>query len=489
MLHLGQVVDERRRAPLEMRIADLVDPVDPARSEHGLVQHARLVRGEDVQDPVLGWRLRLHAERPSDHPVDEPARLLQPVHLGQQRLERPHAPAAVSGHDHVFLAWTGRVRDRAEQDVPPAGLGHVAEAVARRRGGPGRPGGGVDVPAALGDAPTVPEGIGLVEEDDHSAVARRELPELPVETFDLQDPDPEEHRHERTRLHEDEGLGRLAGHGLRHEGLARARRPPQEDPARHVPAAALDRLRILEEHHVLLDTVQDRVLPFHVGESGLDVVGHIRLDATLGHEPEDRNELQDPDRDDEDDLQDARQRVHQERRRPQDTFDDAHRPLFGAEDVRVGDVAPDDEQEEQDPEHAADPEPCPRVDPFPSAVAPAPDPVPERVVPLPMLGDQVVDLPDELDREEHQDRRVHPDGVVERVVAGHPPDEPEVRPQDEDDPDGREQQQELDAVPPRERLPGGALALLRAAGALHRRPVRDHVVVRHEFTIPSICDW
>src|SRR5437764_575314 len=83
--------------------------------------------------------------------------------------------------------------------------------------------------------------------------------------------DPGEHRHERARLHEDEGLGRLAGHGLRHEGLARARRPPQEDPARHVPAAALDRLRILEEHHVLLDTVQDRVLPFHVGESGLDV--------------------------------------------------------------------------------------------------------------------------------------------------------------------------------------------------------------------------
>src|SRR5439155_4297872 len=270
---------------------------------------------------------------------------------------------------------------------------------------------------------------------------------------------------------------------------ARARRPPQEDPARHVAAAALDRLRILEEHHVLLDTVQDRVLPFHVGESGLDVVGHVRLDATLGHEPEDRDELHDPDRDDEDDLQDARQRVHQERRRPQDAFDHAHRSLFGAEDVRMGDIAPDHEQEEQDPEHPADPEPCPGVDPFARAVAPAPDPVPERVVPLPMLGDQVVDLPDELDREEHQNRRVHPDGVVERVVAGHRPDEPEVRTQDEDDPDGPEQQQELDAVPPGEGFPGGALALLRAARALHRRPVRDHVVVRHEFTIPSICDW
>src|SRR5439155_18264534 len=36
---------------------------------------------------------------------------------------------------------------------------------------------------------------------------------------------------------------------------------------------------------------------------------------------------------------------------------------------------------------------------------------------------------------------------------------------------------------------GGALALLRAARELHRRPLRDHVVVRHEFTIPSICDW
>ena len=126
---LGQVVLVRRLAALLRGVAHLVDAVDPAGTEHGLVERLRHVGREDVQDPVLGRRLRLHAEQPSHVPVDEPARLLQPRHLGQERLERAHSAAAAhTAHDIGVLRGTHL---GADQRVAGRG-GQIGQTVAAR---------------------------------------------------------------------------------------------------------------------------------------------------------------------------------------------------------------------------------------------------------------------------------------------------------------------------------------------------------------------
>ena len=59
---------------------------------------------------------------------------------------------------------------------------------------------------------------------------------------------------------------------------------------------------------VSLSWLQDRVLPLHVVEPGLDLVGHDRVDAAAREEPEQPDELEHHEEEAERQLQDERQR-------------------------------------------------------------------------------------------------------------------------------------------------------------------------------------
>src|SRR5215472_8592813 len=102
--------------------------------------------------------------------------------------------------------------------------------------------------------------VSLVEEDDHAAIADGEFAQLAEQPFDLQDADAEEHVDERAGIDEHIRLAGLAGDRLGHQRLAGPRRPPQQDAARHIAAVILDRLRVVEEQHVLLDPLDDVIL-------------------------------------------------------------------------------------------------------------------------------------------------------------------------------------------------------------------------------------
>ena len=70
---------------------------------------------------------------------------------------------------------------------------------------------------------------------------------------------------------------------------------------------------------VSLQLAEHGVLPLHVVEPGLDLVGHDRVDAAPGQEPEQADELEDHEEEPEGELEHERQRHDQPRRR----FDDA----------------------------------------------------------------------------------------------------------------------------------------------------------------------
>ena len=89
----------------------------------------------------------------------------------------------------------------------------------------------------------VAEGVGLVEEDDHPAVAHRQLAQLAEQALDLQDAHAHEHVLEGAGVDEDERLAGLPGHRLGHQRLAGPGRSPQQDAAGHVAALLLDRRR------------------------------------------------------------------------------------------------------------------------------------------------------------------------------------------------------------------------------------------------------
>ena len=153
--------------------------------------------------------------------------------------------------------------------------------------------------AAAGQRPAAAERVGLVEEDDHPAVAHGQFAQLAEQGLDLQHSDAHEHLDESARVDEDERLARLARHGLGHERLARPRRAPQEDAAGHVTAPGLDRVGVLQENDALLHPGQHGVLAPNMGEPGLDVVGEIDVHPAFGEEPENGGELADGDHEDE----------------------------------------------------------------------------------------------------------------------------------------------------------------------------------------------
>ncbi len=165
-----------------------------------------------------------------------------------------------------------------------------------------------EVRAALGQRAAAAERVRLVEEHDHPAVPQGEPAQLPEQPLDLEDADAHEHVDERARVDEHVRAAGLARHRLGHQRLAGARRPPEQDAARHVAAPGLDLLRVLQVEDVLLDPLQHVVLAPHVGEPGLDVVREVHVHAAPGQEPEQRGELDHDEDDAEHELEHERQR-------------------------------------------------------------------------------------------------------------------------------------------------------------------------------------
>ncbi len=99
-------------------VADLVDAVDAAGPQQRLVQRLREVGRHHDQHPVLGRRLRAHAEDPPHVAVDEAAWLLQPGKLGEQRLQRAHAAAAHHPAHHLLVARGLRLLRSRRRGVP-----------------------------------------------------------------------------------------------------------------------------------------------------------------------------------------------------------------------------------------------------------------------------------------------------------------------------------------------------------------------------------
>ena len=315
----------------------------------------------------------------------------------------------------------------------------------------------------LAQRSAVAQRVRLVEEDDHSAVPQRELPQLAEQRFDLEDPDAHEHVDERAGVDEHVRAAGLAGHGLGHQRLSRAGRTPQQDPAGNVAALLLDLFRLLQEHDVLANPLYDVVLTPHVGETRLDVVRVVGVHPAAREQPEQADELERDEEEREGELQDHRQRLPHQRGRLEQR---EHRR--GLEDLTRDHGEQRDERNELD--HSGEPEARPVGEPpLRRAVEAAEDPVrPEPVVGGPVLADQVVDLPDQL--QAHQPEQplrldeVQAHGVDEREqrVVGH-------RGPHQDQPDRPEQEQQPDPVPQRHLGPGGAARRRPGGRRIHGR--------------------
>ncbi len=365
--------------------------------------------------------------------------------------------------------------------MPPMKIGSLAAPISERTsvvaggrrevGQPVAPGiergahGRAEAPAASlrAERSAVAQGVRLVEEHDHPAVANGELAELAVQALHLEDPDAHEHLDERARIDEHERLRGLPGDGLRHQRLPRAGRAPEQQTAGHVATTVLDRFGIVEEDHVLLDPLQDRVLPLHVGEARLQVVRHVRVDAAARQEPEQPSELDDDEEESERQLEDEGE-----------GRDEAAGRVEEPEPHRVGlEQAPEEraerEQEDERLERPRRAEPRPVIHlPQPTRGAGEHGLLPEAVVALRMLLDQEMGLPDHLDAQEHQEpgvvveRDPHRVGerATDRVHGGGPHDREPACPQ------AQQQDHELDPIPERG---GDATLPLGQARARHVR--------------------
>ena len=139
--------------------------------------------------------------------------------------------------------------------------------------------------------PAVAERVGLVEEDDDSAIAQRQLAQLAEHRLDLEDPDTHEHIDEGAWVDEHERLARLAGDGFGHEGLACAGRAPEQDAAGNIAAPLLDGLWVLEEDHALFHMLHYGVLAPNTAKTRLYIVREICVDTAPGEEKENCGEL------------------------------------------------------------------------------------------------------------------------------------------------------------------------------------------------------
>ena len=327
----------------------------------------------------------------------------------------------------------------------------------RRRGG--------TPPAAAGDAlghhAAVAQRVGLVEEDDHPAVAQREPAQLTEQRLHLEDADAHEHVDERARIDEHVRLAGLARDRLGHQRLAGPGRTPQQQAAGHVAALFLDDLRVLEEDDVLLDPLEHVVLAPDIREPGLDVVGVVHVDSAPGHEPEEGDELEHHEQERERDLQHVWQHVP-----------DQLGSFEQREQGRGVNDLPGDHRDHGDPEHPLQQprhaEPGPVRDPAVGDPLDAPEyhPGPEPVVAPRVLADQEVDLAEHLqaEQDEHPPAGPYLDPYRVRephegIVRHHGPDQ--------DDPHRAEQDQELDPVPEGQRLAGLPVLVPRPPARRH----------------------
>src|SRR4029079_9205796 len=296
-------------------------------------------------------------------------------------------------------------------------------------------------------ATTAAQHICFVEEDDHAAVPQRELAKLAVKELDLHRGDTDEGLYERRRIDEDVRLAGLAGRRLRHQGFAGGRRGPQQDSARHVAAAVFDLLRPLQEVEVLLDPPHDVVLAPDVAEAGLDLAGLERLDTADEEDAEEEHDVDEAAERAEGDGQSDRQA---DRRVEEDVAEPPRRRL-GQRLDRPDPPHPRQEQTDHRKDGEAlhqtrQPEPRVRLHlahlPFPAAEDLL---LPEGVVALRVLGDEVVDLADDLQTEQDHDPPLGAQLVAEGLTPRHQRD---LRllfggAQQEDD---RQQDQHLDAI-------------------------------------------
>ena len=415
------------------RVADPVDPVDAARPQQRLVQRLRHVRGHHDEDPVLGRRLRPHAEHPpADQRLMSPRGFFSPDSSVSSACSVP-MPAATAHAVHAAHDEPAAGRRRARRhrraspcaSQQPAGVvGQVGQAVAaralERRPVPGlRPAARPD----LRERAAAAERVGLVEEHDHAAVAERELAQLPEQRLDLEDADAHEHVGERAGVDEDVGLAGLAGDRLGHQRLAGAGRPPQQHAGRHVAALLLDRVRVLQEDDVLLDPRDHVVLAPDVGEPGVDVVRVVGVDAAAGEQPEQPDELERDEEEREQQLQDQRQGLEEQRGRLEERQD-----RRGVQDLGRHDREQRHEQDEL--EEPGEPVPGPVGEPAVDRAVEAAEHLlrPEAVVRGRLLTDEEVDLADQLEaREPEQPLRVlELDAAPRRrtAAAGCPPSTP-----------------------------------------------------------------
>ena len=246
-------------------IADLVDPVDAARPQHGRIEGLGQVGGHHHQDPVLGGRLGPHSQHLAHDAVEEPPGLLEARQLGQQGLQGAHSAAAAAHHHDrlpprpgpavapvaavgaqaagpVVATQRGLVqrplRPRRQVGIRRAGLGGVAQECRE----PLR----AEAPVAAHTGAPVAQSVGLIEEGHHAPVAKGQLAELAEQALHLENAHPHEHVHEGTGINEHEGFAGLARGGLGQQRLAGAGWAVEQDAAGGVAADLLDGLGVLE---------------------------------------------------------------------------------------------------------------------------------------------------------------------------------------------------------------------------------------------------
>ena len=174
------------------------------------------------------------------------------------------------------------------------------------------------VAAAETGAPRAADGVNLVDEHDGG----RALLGVAEQIADARRAQPHEHLDELRGADGEERHARLSRHRPRQQRLARAGRPDQENAARHLPAQALEAIRLLEELHHLLQIALGGLQPRDVVEGDVHRRRLVELAAlVLEHAAEwiARSEHRlrparhpDPEPDDERPRQQREQELHRE---------------------------------------------------------------------------------------------------------------------------------------------------------------------------------
>ena len=229
------------------------------------------------QDAVLRRRLRPHAERAAHHRLKNPRGFFSPDSSVSSAwsMPMPPPPRRPSAHDEAVCA-VGPAASCAGPAAAPCAraatrdcVGQVADAVARRHGSTG----GRRLAAASARPPTQPPRLPSESASSKKTITPpyrdSELAELAEQALHLQDAHAHEHVDERARVDEHVGLARLAGDRLGHERLAGARRPPEQDAARHVAALSSIDSGSSRNRMFSWTRCENMVLAPDVGEPGL----------------------------------------------------------------------------------------------------------------------------------------------------------------------------------------------------------------------------